>query len=99
MHRGAVIPHHKIADLPYMSPQKLGMGGVLKKCLEKRIAFIGGHIENIFGQMGTCIERLAPGLRMGAHDRMVHALGRILFLNIMTVYGSQSREPFFYIII
>ena len=99
MHRGAIVPHHQIADLPDVGPQKLGTGRVLKKRLEKRVALIGGHIENIFGQMGTGIKRLAPGLWMGTHDRMVNALGWVLFLNIMAMHGSQSCEPFFHLFI
>ena len=78
MHGGAVVPHDEVANAPCVRPDKFGTGRVLEQGVEQRVAFIGGHAEDVLGQVGAGVEGFATGFRVGPHERMVDALGWIL---------------------
>ena len=45
--------------------------------------------------MGTNVQRFAPGFGMGADDRMVNQLRRVLAFDMMAMDSAQPPEPRF----
>ena len=70
MKEASVIPNHQIAAAPTMHVNKFRSRCMLKKFIEQRHSFRLCHTKDVRGVVSE-IECLLPGLRMGAHERMV----------------------------
>src|SRR5438128_4702181 len=70
MHRGGVVPHQEISDLPFVAIKKL-RPHTMSIELRDQIHRLGvRHALDADALAGGDVERFAAGIRMGADDRM-----------------------------
>src|SRR5580693_844102 len=105
MHGGAVIPHHDVADVPDMAEMVLGLTRFGAQFVEHRVALRPLEPDDAILPVGIEIERLAAGLGMGAHQRMldVGRLGDLLrrarrrpvagARRVVAVDGTEAVDP------
>ena len=74
-----VVPDEYITRLPMMAIDKGRLFNVRKKFVEQVPAFRFRHVANFNGEAFVHIKALAPGLGVGAHDR-VAVVGHFIFL-------------------
>src|SRR5882762_2381924 len=74
--RAAVVPERERAHAPAEPAGELGTHLVPIEELQQRRALLLGQVLEAHGVADVYVERLAPGLRMGANDRV---LGHELF--------------------
>src|SRR5207302_2766321 len=67
----AIVPHGKRADLPVEAAGELGPRLVPVEEVEDRRALLFRHVLEAQGVGDIDVERLAPGLGMGAHHRVL----------------------------
>jgi hypothetical protein len=67
--QAAVVPHHQFAEPPAMSIDKARLRRVRQEFGEQRGAVRFGQPDDV-RRMVADIERLAPGIRVRAHQRM-----------------------------
>src|SRR5260370_16106876 len=75
MHRAGIVPDYEIADLPAMAIAKLGPHAMRVKLGDQVERFVLRHALPVLKYdadafASSDIERLAPGMGMGAHDRV-----------------------------
>ena len=68
---GAVVPHQHVADLPLVMVLELRLDYVLGELPQQRQGFLVRHAGNAGAFIRRDIDRLAPGHRMRARDRVV----------------------------
>ena len=90
MQQAAVIPHHQIADAPMMGVDEMALCRMVEQFPVQRSAFRLGHAENMRRVIAE-IERLASGIRVGTHQRMVRR--STVRVERRAKYHSQAGDP------
>src|SRR6516162_341281 len=70
MEQAAVIPHDEITLAPAVGVHELPLRGVLEQLFEEGSPLGLGHAADVRGMVAK-IERLAAGIRMGPHERVI----------------------------
>ena len=73
MHGAAVIPHHQIADLPYLIPLECFLRGMRPQAIQQIFAFIERHADDVSGLAAAQKQAVLMGLRVRADDRVYRA--------------------------
>ena len=84
MHGAAVVPDDQIADLPPLGPGELVARGMRPELVQQRLALLQRQRRDVGAEAAAEEQRLAPGLGMGAHDRVDGArqIARIVALEV-----------------
>src|SRR6266478_49169 len=75
MQHGEIVPHQKVADLPFMAHDKAWLRGMGPERIEQGLALDHPKTKHISIRPPAEKKRLAPGFRIGADQRMVRARG------------------------
>src|SRR5580704_8527599 len=89
---GPVVPHRVVLDAPVvperdrvLAPAEAtleeGVRHVLVEVAQDAVALVARYAVDIAGEAAVDVERLPPGHRMGAHDRVVGVRVGLLVLN------------------
>src|SRR5258708_17794075 len=71
LHR-AIVPHQQVAPPPTVPVDELRLHDVIGKGADQRLGLFRGDPLDAGAVVTHGVEALAPGLRMGAHDRVPH---------------------------
>ena len=96
MQRAAVVPQHQVADAPLVAVIAIGRFRIARQLRDQGVAF--GRLEALdrHDLAGIEIDRLAPGFRMDA-DQRVNGGGADAVLLLEKLHLALSRPPYLYV--
>src|SRR3954469_19335960 len=69
----AVVPHHEVADLPYLAESELGLRRMRPELVEELLAFVERHADDPAVPAPAEEQTLASGLGMPLDQRVARA--------------------------
>src|SRR5262245_36864289 len=75
MHDAAIVPQHEVAGAPLLVPGETLLRGMRPHRVQKLLAFLDRKAVDIGARSTAEEQRLAPGCRMQADQRMDRAWG------------------------
>lgn len=99
MQHGAIIPHQQVAHGPAMGGDKAILGGMGPRPIEQRLAVFGLESDDIAPRPASREQAAAPGLAIGAHQRLTRARRVSYVVDLLVALISECRRCYGLIIV